>query len=273
MGKFIAAAIQMDSQTNRERNLETACALLAQAVSRGAALIVFPECMDYCGPDYAGNAQTIEESEAFSALSVAAKRYGVWVHCGSIHEKRENGLPYNTSFVISPQGEIKSVYRKMHLFDMDLAGRPSVRESHRVSPGREVVTLETGALGTLGLSICYDLRFPEIFRMETLRGAQILCNPACFSNITGPAHWETLLRARAIENGCYVIAPNQIGIKPEMTAFGHSLIIDPWGKVLACLEAGEGIITAEIDTEYTASVRTQTGTLCNRRPELYNINL
>ena len=274
MARYIAAAVQMDSQTDIEANLEMASSLLRQAVSMGAKLVVFPECMNYCGPDTDVNAEEIRNGKTFSMLQEAAKQFGVWIHCGSIHEKnKDGGKPYNTSFVVSPDGELKAVYRKLHLFDLTLEGGKSFQESSHVEHGDAFVTLDSNDLGTLGLSICYDLRFPEQFRMETLLGADVLCNPACFNGTTGLAHWDVLLRARAIENGCYVIAPDQTGQKVSMNSYGHSMIVDPWGRVLACLEDGPGVITAEIDTDYAGKLRRQTGTILNRRTDLYSLEL
>ena len=262
----------MDSQTDIDANLETAYSLLRQAAAKGAQLIVFPECMNYCGSDYAGNAEELPEGRTFRILQEAAKQYGVWIHCGSIHEKRENGIPYNTSFVVDPDGRLRAVYRKLHLFDMELDNAPGYRESDHVSAGNEIETIQTETVGMLGLSICYDLRFPEQFRLEALQGADVFCNPSCFNSVTGRAHWEVLLRARAIENGCYMIASDQIGTKPAMQAYGHTMIVDPWGTVLAGMEDGCGFVTAEIDTGAVDAVRRKTGTLVNRRNDCYELH-
>ena len=271
MGKYLAAAVQMDSQADRAANLEQAEHYLKEAAGQGAKLIVFPECMDYCGGNYADHATEILGSQAFDLFSSYAKQYGIWTHCGSIHEKRPNGLPYNTSFVAAPDGSLAATYRKIHLFDMDFTDGPSIRESSRVSPGRELTVLDAGEQGRLGLTICYDIRFGELYRLLALRGANVICMPACFSGITGKSHLECLLRTRAIENGCYLIAPDQCGRKKNMDSFGHTMIVDPWGEILGCREDGPGLVLAEIDTDYADQVRARTGTLHNRRDDLYSL--
>lgn len=272
MSKFIAAVVQMNSQSDKQKNLSDAKAFVEDAVARGAKFVIFPESMDYCGPDKNANAEKIPQGETFQLLSQLAAKYQIWIHCGSIHEVNESdSRPYNTSFVLNPQGELAAVYRKIHLFDVDVVNGPSIKESDTVCPGDEIVTLDTGEIGCLGLSICYDMRFCELYRMLTLQGANILCVPACFNLVTGKDHWEPILRARAIENGCYVIAPGQIGIKPSMPTYGKSMIIDPWGNVIARASDRPEVITAEIDLDYVESIRRQTYTLANRRTDRYEL--
>lgn len=271
MKRFIAAAIQMNSQGDKNQNLDMAEQYLLEAVDKQAKLVVFPECMDYCGLDYAGNAEsTLESSLAFLRLSQIAREKRVWVHCGSIHEKsKDPKKPYNTSMLIGPDGELHTYYRKLHLFDVNIENGPHIKESSKVTPGSSPVVYDTSEIGTIGFSICYDIRFPELYRMLCLNGAEVLCIPASFAYETGKSHWEALLRARAIEEGCYVIAAGQIGQKAAMNTYGHSLIIDPWGRVLA--EAGDEshVIVAEVDLDYVISARLQTGTIINRRKDIY----
>lgn len=272
MRKFIASAIQMNSQDNRGKNLEIADERIIQAINCGASFIVLPECTDYCGLEYEQNAEpSLEQSAAFHHFSYLSKKNGVWIYCGSIHEQSANPKkPYNTGMLIGPDGLLKAAYRKTHLFDVNIKNGPHITESAKVAPGNAFVTYATQEIGIIGFSICYDLRFPELFRVLALRGAEIICVPASFAHATGVYHWEPLLRARAIENGCYVIAPGQIGKKAAMTTYGHSMIIDPWGRKLAEAQESDGFISAEIDLDFVTSARLQTGTLINRRKDLYS---
>jgi predicted amidohydrolase len=253
----IAAAIQMCSGPDLDANLERARSLAREAADRGAALVVLPEVFAWRG-------LRLHEHEVPSAvpgpvsdfLCRLAVELGVILVGGSFLERSEHdGKSYNTSLLIDAAGEILAIYRKMHLFDVDLPGEVTVRESDARVPGAEVVTAAT-AIGTLGMSICYDLRFPELYRRLARAGATIVTAPSAFTAFTGAAHWEPLLRARAIENQVYVIAPNQTGTSPHGFAdYGHSMIIDPWGAIVARAGDGEAVISAEIDAAYLARVR------------------
>lgn len=270
--KFIAAAIQMDSQDNVDQNLAVAEGFVREAAGRGAKLIAMPENMHYCGPDSIGHAEDVPGGRTFQLMSSLAKEYGVWLHCGSIYEKNGNdSRPYNTTMIINPEGEFVAKYHKIHPFDVVIPGGTVNKESDRVCPGREIVTVDAGECGKLGLSICYDMRFSELYRIMALEGAQILMAPADFTMPTGKDHWECILRTRAIENGCYVIAPAQIGQKPKFTAYANTLIIDPWGNVIARASNKPCVITAEIDLDYLEKVRNQIFTLQNRRPDVYTL--
>lgn len=273
MRKFIAGVIQIDSQADKKKNLAALNTLIADAAARGAKLICMPEGVNYVGMDSKANAEEIPGGTTFCFFSEQAKKYGVWLHCGSIYEKTpEDDRPYNCTMVINPSGELVARYRKAHPFDVVIADGPSVRESDRIFPGDALVTVDTGEVGKLGLSICYDMRFGEMYRIMALEGAQIFLCPADFTLNTGKDHWEPLLRARAIENSCYVIAPAQIGIKPKFQAYGNSLIIDPWGNVVARASNRPCVITAEIDLDYVDTVRKQLFTLENRRTDLYTLH-
>ncbi len=274
MRKYLAAVVQMDSQSDKEANLKTACSLIDEAAAVGARLVVLPEVMTYIGR----SSETRAEEETIPGysteiLSAKAKAHGIYLHCGSMRERNPQGGKFrNTSVVLSPQGNIIGVYRKMHTFDAILADGTVCAESANVEAGSEVVTVDT-ELGRLGLSICYDLRFPELFRLLALSGAQLLCVPANFTLQTGKDHWEPLLRARAIENGCYVLAPGQIGKKTKFPAFGNSLIVDPWGTVIARAKDEPGLAFAEIDLDYQDRVRSQLPSLKNRRADVYELRL
>ncbi len=267
---YQVAAVQLDGGACREDNLQTAAAAIDEAASAGATLVCLPEVMDFV--EAAPNTAMFETTSGPTAAMLAgkAREHGVYIHGGSLHERIEGDARcYNTSLLFAPDGEILARYRKTHMFDVALADGTCCAESARVRPGDEVVVAET-PLGVFGCAICYDIRFPELFRMMALAGAQMFLVPANFTRQTGRDHWEALLRARAIENGCYVVATNQCGAKPEFIAHGHSMIIDPWGEVLA--EAGGDepqIIYADIDLGRVAEVRAQIPSLANRRADLY----
>ena len=272
MNKFTVAVLQMDSQDNVEQNLRTASAFIEEAAARGAKLIAMPENMHYVGLDSAAHAEDIPGGPTFQLMSRLARQHKVWLHCGSIYEKNSSDpRPYNCTMVISPEGELAAKYHKIHPFDVVIPDGPVNRESDRICPGREIVTVDTGAVGCLGLSICYDIRFAELYRIMALEGAQILMTPADFTMPTGKDHWEAILRTRAIENGCYVVAPAQCGVKPKFQAYANSMVIDPWGNVIARASNRPEVITAVIDLDYLAQVRRQIFTLENRRPDVYQL--
>lgn len=273
MRKFIVAAIQMDSKDDKEQNLSNAIALIEEGVRRGAKLIAMPEQMSYIGNDASSNAEEIPNGPTFNVMVAQAKKHNIWLHCGSIYERNEKDplRPFNTTMLINPKGELVVKYRKIHMFDVNIKNGPSVKESDRVCPGNEIVTVDTQEVGHLGLSICYDIRFGELYRIMALKGAQIFLTPADFVLNTGKDHWEPILRARSIENGCYTIAPGQCGVKPQFQAYGKSLIVDPWGNVIAKAMDKPCVITAEVDLDYLDGVRKQVPTLENRRDDIYRL--
>ena len=199
-------------------------------------------------------------------LSRLARELGIYLLGGSILEEiPASPKAYNTSLLFDPSGKLLASYRKIHLFDVDLANGVSLRESETRAHGGDVVVAPT-SLGTMGLSVCYDLRFPELYRRLADKGAHLIFVPSAFTAFTGQAHWETLLRARAIENQVYVIAPDQFGKSPNsFETYGHSMIVDPWGKILGELFDGPGIVMAEIDLDYLAKVRTELPALDHRK--------
>ena len=267
MEGYLAAAVQMASGADRAANLARAEALVREAAGRGARLVVLPEVFAWRGPrpEEAAVAEPIP-GPLTERLAALARALAIHLCAGSLLE-RAAGEPraYNTSCLFDPRGELVARYRKLHLFDVELAGRVSVRESATRAPGAEAVTVPT-ELGTLGLSVCYDLRFPELYRRLVRAGAEVLLVPSAFTFPTGAAHWEVLCRARAIENQCYLVAPDQTGTSPHGFAdWGESLIVDPWGRVLARASEGEGVITAEIDRTYLARVRRELPCLAHVR--------
>lgn len=272
MTKFIAAAVQMDSQDDKMANLAAAEGYIRDAAARGARLVVLPESMNYIGRDMAQEAEAIPGGPTFQRLSGLARELDLWLEAGSIYESNpeDPARPFNTTFLICPDGTLAAKYAKLHPFDVVLPNGVTSRESDRVCPGKKLTVVETD-LGKVGLGICYDIRFGEMFRIMALEGAKLFAVPANFTVNTGKDHWEVLLRARAIENECYVIAPNQMGKKPRFIAYGNSLMVDPWGTVIARASDKPGVITAEIDLDYVTKVRQSTFTLDNRRPDVYQL--
>lgn len=265
------AAIQINSQDNKERNVMKALNFIEKAANEGAKLVSLPEYTDYLGveEDKIKYAESIPGPTS-QAFMNKAKELEIYVHCGSILEKTNEGRSYNTSLLINDKGEIVASYRKIHLFDVDIDNRVFTKESDTIKPGEEIVVGET-PFGKVGLSICYDLRFPELYRSLALKGAKILFVPAAFTLYTGLHHWEVLLRARAIENQCYVIAAGQYGSYPpkNRTNFGSSMIIDPWGTVLARAPEEEGIITVNIEQNNIINLRKSVPVFSHRKPEVY----
>lgn len=252
----VVAAVQMQSGSDLAANLARARELVAEAAGRGARLIVLPEVFAWRGlrENEAGVPSTIP-GPVSDVLRALAAEHRVTLVGGSFLERGPEGKSFNTSLLVDPAGTIRAVYRKIHLFDVDLPGRVTVRESDGRHAGSDVVTAPT-ELGVVGMSICYDLRFPELYRRLALAGATIATVPSAFTAHTGAAHWEPLLRARAIENQMFVIAPNQTGTSPHgFHDYGHSLIVDPWGTVIARAGDGEAVVTAEIDLATVDRIR------------------
>lgn len=267
--------IQLDTQNDKAKNLEAIAGFIGEAKEKGASLVALPEMANFIGRGFRDEAEELATGVTFKHLSALAKKHQLWIHGGSIYEinPKDPAKPFNSTMLINPDGALVSVYRKIHPFDVELKEGPSYRESDQISVGHEIVTVDAGVVGHLGFSICYDLRFGELFRLMALQGAEILFVPANFVLNTGKDHWEALLRARAIENGCYVVAPAQCGVKPAFTAYGKSLVVDPWGNVIAKAPDKPGVILAEIDFAYLESVRNQVMTLPNRRDDLYELAL
>jgi predicted amidohydrolase len=264
------AAVQLNSRSDKQRNLAAAENLVRAAAADGAALVALPEKWNLLGPpeDLVAGAEPLDGPSLERARGWA-RELGVHVLAGSIAERvdGEERL-FNTSVLIDDDGEIRARYRKIHLFDVDVGG-VTYRESEHEQPGEEIVTVQAGGL-ELGLTVCYDLRFPELFRILAVRGALAITVPAAFTAATGRDHWEVLLRARAIENQVFVIAPGQYGeAPPSYSSYGRSMIVDPWGVVLAQAPDGEGFVVAELDLDAQQRVRESLPSLANRRPQSY----
>ena len=267
-----AAAVQLQSTTDTEANLASAERLVRAAAADGAKLVVLPERLDIRGgaADYAAGAEPLD-GRPVSWARALARELGVDLVAGSVAERREGRERVsNTSVHVGPDGEMRATYRKIHMFDVEVGG-VDYRESEHSEAGSEIVLSETATGPRLGLTVCYDVRFPELYRILALRGARIVTVPANFTRITGEAHWEVLLRARAIENQMFVIAPGQ-GQRPgpEGDSYGNSMIVDPWGEVLARAPAdGEHVIVAELDLARQDEVREKLPSLANRVDAAY----
>jgi len=263
-----AAAIQLNSTADKERNLASAERLVRAAVADGAEFVALPEKWNLLG----GGDELLAGAEGLDGPSLSAARswareLGIHLLAGSISERGPEKA-HNTSVLIGPDGADLAVYRKIHLFDV-VAGGVEYRESDFEDPGAEIVTAEVDEL-TVGLSVCYDLRFPELYRILALRGALLIALPSAFTAATGRDHWEVLLRARAIENQVFVLAPNQVGeAPPHYSSYGHSAIVDPWGAVLAMAAEGECFVAADLDLAAQEQVRESLPSLANRRPQAY----
>lgn len=265
------AAVQLNSTADPAANMARADRLTRAAAADGAKLIVLPEKWTAMGSeqDLRDGAETLDGAAIGWARAIA-RELGVDLVAGSILERVAGQSKLaNTSVHVDPQGELVAAYRKIHMFDVEVGGR-TYRESALEEPGEEIVLSHTADGVELGLSICYDLRFPELYRILAVRGARILALPAAFTLATTRDHWETLVRARAIENQAFVIAANQVGEHPaSQHSGGRSMIVDPWGVVLAQAPDSESCIVAELDLERQLAIRARLPSLANRRPEAY----
>jgi predicted amidohydrolase len=264
-----AAAVQLNSTDDKERNLATAARLVRDAADDGADLVVLPEKFNVLGEPahLRAGAEPLEGRTIAWARELAMER-GLWIVAGSIVERDRDERLRNTSVLVGPDGELHGIYRKIHMFDVEVGG-VTYRESDTEAPGNEVLLAEAAGVA-LGLAICYDLRFPELFRILAVRGARMIALPSAFTLYTGKDHWEVLVRARAIENQVFMIAAGQIGTHPpDRESYGRSMIVDPWGVPLAIAPDRECFIAADLDFDAQDGVREKLPSLANRRPEAY----
>jgi predicted amidohydrolase len=265
------AAVQLTSTADRERNLATADRLTREAAAAGAELVLLPEKWAVLGTpeETVAGAEPID-GPALTWASSTARELGIDLVAGSIAERVEGAdRGSNTSVHFGPDGEPQATYRKIHMFDVEVGGK-TYKESEHEAPGEDVVLTETAQGVELGMSICYDLRFPELYRILAVRGARILLVPAAFTLATTREHWEVLLRARAIEDQAFVLAANQVGEHaPGYRSGGRSMIVDPWGIVLAQAPDQETFVVADLDLDRQAEVRRTLPSLANRRPHAY----
>jgi deaminated glutathione amidase len=265
-GAMRVAVCQLNSRGDRGANQKVALDLLAQAATAGADLAVLPEYTDYLGPGRDAPPPEPVDGPYLAAFAEAAAVHRMWVVAGSFHEAgAEGGRTYNTSVVFDRAGTVAATYRKIHLYDVEIPGRVSFHESRSVAAGDTTATVDIDGV-RVGLSICYDLRFPELYRRLVDDGAQVLLVPSAFMLHTGRDHWEVLLRARAVENQCYVVAAAQIGDhEPGRTCYGRSMIVDPWGLVLAQAADGVGVTVGDLDVERLRRIRAELPSLTHRR--------
>jgi predicted amidohydrolase len=266
-----AAAVQLNSTEDKDRNVAAADRLTRAAAGDGAELIVLPEKFNLLGTreHYLACAETLDGPTIRWARETA-RELGVDLVAGSLAERREGREKLsNTSVHVGPDGEVKAVYRKIHMFDVEVGGQV-YRESDSEEPGEDIVLSESAAGLPLGLTVCYDLRFPELFRILAVQGARVIALPAAFTEITGAAHWEILVRARAIENQAFVVAADQVGAHPpDKRSYGGSMIVDPWGEVLARAPDEECFVAAHLDLDRQEEVRDKLPSLANRVAAAY----
>ncbi|MBI6629344.1 carbon-nitrogen hydrolase family protein [Pontibaca salina] len=270
-----AALIQLNSGDDPEVNLPITQGFVADAAKAGAGFVLTPEATNCVSTSRTWQNQVLHheaEDPTLAALCAQARELKIWLLIGSLALKTDDqdGRFANRSFLIGPDGEIIARYDKIHMFDVNVSATETYRESQGFRPGNSAVVADT-AYGRLGLSICYDLRFPHLYQALAQAGAQILTVPAAFSAVTGGAHWMPLLRARAIENGCYVLAPAQTGTHQarrgkQRRTFGHSVAISPWGEILSDGETRPGVNVFEIDSDEVATARRRVPSLSHIRP-------
>jgi deaminated glutathione amidase len=264
------AAVQLNSTKDKNRNLSVADRLVREAAAAGADLVALPEKWNAIGTGEVLRAAAESlDGETIAAARGWARELGIDLVAGSIAERVEGEERlFNTSVLIDAEGELAAVYRKIHMFDVEVGG-VTYRESELEQPGDEIVVAPARGV-EVGLTVCYDLRFPELYRILAVLGARLITVPSAFTLATGRDHWEVLLRARAIENQAFLLAPNQVGeAAPHYSSYGRSMIVDPWGIVLAQAPDEECVVTAELDLEAQAVVRAKLPSLANRRPEAY----
>lgn len=272
----LIAALQMAAGSHVQANLMEAGRLIKEAAARGAGMVVLPETFAMMGADDADKvkvAETFGEGPIQTFISQQARKYGVWIIAGTIPIRSDDpARSYAASLMYDAKGNVVARYDKIHLFDVMLSENQEVyTESDTTVPGKAPVVVDT-PFGKIGMSVCYDLRFPELYRRLSEQGAQILVVPAAFTELTGKAHWEVLLRARAIENLCYVVAPGQGGYHVSgRTTYGHSMIVDYWGRVRGVREKGAGVVLADIDLDALEQTRKTFPVLSHRCPT-QNIN-
>lgn len=272
MNSYKLALCQMNVSEDKNKNIEHACEMIKKATSENADIIVLPEMFNCpyqndCFPVYA------EEypGKTTTALSQAAKENNVYIIGGSIPELYDGNI-FNTSYAFDREGNLIAKHQKMHLFDINVEGGVYFMESDTLSPGNQVTVFDT-EFGKIGLAICYDIRFPELSRLMSLEGAELIILPAAFNMTTGPAHWELSIRMRALDNQVYFAAAAPArNTEASYVAYGHSMVSDPWGRIVASTDEKESIIYADIDKDVIKSVREQLPLLKHRRTDIYEIN-
>jgi len=270
--KFKFAACQMNIGDDKENNLRNAVKAIEEAVSNGADMVALPEMFNcpYNSSLFPEYAEEAESSRTLNVISDAASRFDVYVIAGSIPEK-SSGKIYNTSFIVDRKGRVIGKHQKLHLFDIDIPGRIVFRESDTLSAGTQITVVDT-EFCKVGIAICYDMRFPELSRIMALKGARLIVVPGAFNMTTGPAHWEILTRTRALDNQVYFasVSPAR-NEEASYVAYGHSMICDPWGAIVAKAGVNEEIIYAQIDLDTVERIRRELPLLNHRREDIYKI--
>jgi omega-amidase len=269
---FKMAVCQMNVVDDKELNLDKANKMISEASKNGAELVVLPEMFNcpYDTSKFRAYAESMNNSISLKSVSNAAADGGVYLVAGSIPELL-NGKLYNSCFIFDMNGEVINIHRKMHLFDINLPNEITFKESEIITAGNNITVFETD-LAKIGVAICYDIRFPELFRLMTMKGAELFVVPGAFNMTTGPAHWETTIRARAVDNQTYMaVASPSHNIDMAYIAYGHSMVVDPWGNIIAKAGEDEEIIYATIDKDYIYKVRNELPLLKNRRTDIYEL--
>lgn len=263
---------QLDVTNEKELNVQKALAMIKKAAEQGANLVLLPEMFNcpYHISYFKSFSEPVPEGYTSQTLAKAAREYGVYLVGGSIPEKDCNNY-YNTSLIFNKRGEVIGKHRKAHLFDIDVKGKITFKESAVLSPGNSITVVET-SLAKIGIAICYDIRFPELFRSMALQGAEIICVPASFNMTTGPLHWETLFRSRAIDNQVFILAASPArNVNSSYVAYGHSLAVDPWGKIIKEARVEEELLMVNLDLAEIKEVRQSIPIWQHRRTDLYKL--
>jgi len=271
MMKFNLALCQMNVEEDKKANIKKAESMICASAKNGADFVILPEMFNcpYDNSEFKEYSEDIN-GETVSRISNVAKENGVYVVAGSIPERQEKQL-YNTSFIFNRKGEVIGKHRKMHLFNINISGKIQFRESDTLSAGNAITVVDT-EFCKIGIAICYDIRFPELLRMMALEEAKLIIIPAAFNMITGPAHWEEVIRVRAIDNQVFMAACSPArNEKSTYVAYGHSMLVDPWGTILEKAGVGEEIIYGCVDLEQIEKVRNRLPLLQNRRTDIYEI--
>lgn len=269
---FVVGVCQMSVGPSKEKNLARAAAMAGEAAANGASLVVLPEMFNcpYKESLFPVFAEAYPEGQTFQMLARTAQKENIYLIGGSVPE-RDGDAIYNTSFAFDPRGQLIARHRKVHLFDVDITGGVTFQESKTLGRGKQITVAKTD-LCTFGLAICYDIRFPELCRLMVLEGAEIIIIPGAFNMKTGPAHWELLLRARAVDNQAYLVgaAPAR-DLQASYVSYGHSAVVDPWGDIVARADEKEAIIYAEVNPGLLAKTRRELPLLLHRRNDLYEL--
>uniref|UniRef100_A0A1I7SXH6 Nitrilase and fragile histidine triad fusion protein NitFhit n=1 Tax=Caenorhabditis tropicalis TaxID=1561998 RepID=A0A1I7SXH6_9PELO len=277
-GRHFIAVCQMTSDNDLEKNFQTAKSMIERASEKKCEMVFLPECFDFIGINKNEQVDLAMSADCayMQRYRDLAKKHNIWLSLGGLHHKDDNDLshPWNTHLIIDSEGKTQTEYNKLHLFDLEIPGKVRLMESEFSKAGNEMIPPVETPVGRLGLSICYDVRFAELSLWNRKRGAQILSFPSAFTLNTGLAHWETLLRARAIENQCYVVAAAQTGAhNPKRQSYGHAMVVDPWGAVVAQCSERVDICFAELDLSYVDSLREMQPVFSHRRSDLYTLHV